>query len=84
VGQLAVHVHHPVAALFGQGHACARITGKRLRCAQGSCIRVNLGTEWDYKLTKKDAGHRLRVRVVAWNGFGHTTSTSKPTRVVKK
>jgi hypothetical protein len=67
-----------------KGHACARITGKRLRCAQGSCIRVNLGTEWDYKLTKKDAGHRLRVRVVAWNGFGHATSTSKPTRVVKK
>jgi hypothetical protein len=66
------------------GDACVRITGKQRRCAQGSCIRVDVGTEWDYRLTKKDVGHRLRVRVAARNGAGHATSTSKPTRIVQK
>ena len=65
-----------------KGNACVRITGKRLRCAGGSCLRVNTGTEWDYKVAEKDVGHRLRVRVAAWNGAGHATSTSKPTRIV--
>jgi hypothetical protein len=65
-----------------KGNPCVRITGKRLRCAGGSCLRVNAGTEWDYRLTAKDVGHRLRVRVTAWNGAGHATSTSKPTRIV--
>lgn len=67
-----------------KGNACVRITGKRMRCASGSCLRVNVGTEWDYKLTAKDVGHRLRVRVAAWNGAGHATSTSKSTRIVGK
>jgi hypothetical protein len=66
------------------GNACVRITGKQPRCANGSCVRVNIGTQWDYNLTRKDAGHRLRVRVTAWNGAGHATSTSNPTRIVKK
>lgn len=64
------------------GTACVRITGKRLRCASGSCLRVDVGTEWDYTLTAKDVGHRLRVRVSAGNGVGHATSISKPTRLV--
>lgn len=64
------------------GKACRRITGKRLRCASGSCLRVDVGTQWDYTLTKKDVGHRLRVRIDAWNGAGHAVATSKPTRVV--
>jgi len=67
-----------------KGNACVRITGKRMRCAGGSCLRVNIGTEWDYTVTQKDVGHRLRVRVAAWNGAGHATSTSKPTRIVRK
>lgn len=65
-----------------KGHACVRITGRRLRCAGGSCLRVDIGAEWDYRLTQKDVGHRLRVRVSAWNGAGHTVATSKPTRIV--
>lgn len=65
------------------GDACVRIAGKRLRCASGSCVRVNVGTEWDYKPTKKDAGHRLRVRVTAWNGAGRASSISRPTRIVE-
>jgi hypothetical protein len=66
-----------------KGNECVRIAGKQLRCASGSCVRVNVGTEWDYKLTRKDVGHRLRVRVTAWNGAGHASSISKPTRVVE-
>lgn len=66
------------------GKACVRITGKRLRCAGGSCLRVSVGTEWDYELTGKDVGHRLRVSVAASNGAGHATSISNPTRVVEK
>jgi hypothetical protein len=65
-----------------RGNACVRITGTRLRCAAGSCLRVDVGTEWDYRLTEKDVGHRLRARVTAWNGAGHSVSTSKPTRIV--
>jgi hypothetical protein len=67
-----------------RGDACVRITGKRLRCAEGSCVRVDTGTEWDYKLTRKDVGHRMRVRVTASNGAGRATSTSIPTHIVEK
>jgi hypothetical protein len=66
------------------GGACVRITGKRLRCAGGSCARVDIGTQWDYTLTEKDMGHRLRVRVSASNGAGRATAISKPTRLVKR
>lgn len=64
------------------GRACVPITGKRLRCAGGSCLRVDVGTQWDYTLTQKDVGHRLRVRVGAGNGSGHASATSKTTRIV--
>lgn len=67
-----------------EGNECVRITGKRLRCAAGSCLPVDVGTQWDYNLTEKDVGHRLRVRVAAWNGAGHATSTSTLTRIVTK
>lgn len=67
-----------------RGSACVRITGKRLRCVEGACLRVNVGTEWDYKLTDKDVGHRLRVRVTASNGAGRGISISKPTRVITR
>lgn len=65
------------------GRACVPITGKRLRCASGSCMRLDVGTQWDYTLTAKDVGHRLRVRVGARNGAGHAIATSKPTRIVR-
>jgi hypothetical protein len=66
------------------GSACVRIKGKRMRCWRGSCMRVDIGAEWDYKLTAKDVGHRLRVRVAAVNGAGRATSTSNATRIVKR
>lgn len=65
-----------------EGKACVRIAGKRMRCWHGSCIRVSVGRQWDYLLTHKDAGHRIRVRVAASNGVGRTVSTSAPTRVI--
>ena len=67
-----------------EGKACVRITGKRMRCWHGSCVRVSVGRQWDYLLTRKDAGHRLRVRVAASNGVGRAVSTSVPTRVIGK
>jgi hypothetical protein len=67
-----------------KGDACVRITGKRLRCAAGSCMRVDIGTQWDYRLTEKDVGHRLRVRVSASNGAGRATATSNPTGAVTR
>ena len=67
-----------------KGNVCVPITGTRLRCAQGACIRVNVGAEWDYKLTARDVGHRLRVRVTAWNGAGRATATSNRTRIIKR
>lgn len=67
-----------------QGNACVPITGKQLRCADGSCLRVDIGREWTYKLTARDVGHRLRVRVTARNGAGQATSASNPTRTVER
>jgi hypothetical protein len=63
------------------GNACVRLAGTRLRCAEGSCLRVNIGTQWDYKLTRQDLGHRLRVRIIASNGAGRASATSSPTRI---
>jgi hypothetical protein len=67
-----------------RGDGCVRITGQRLRCAAGSCLRVDVGSEWDYTLTAKDVGHRLRVRVSAANGAGRATAISSPTPIVKR
>jgi hypothetical protein len=67
-----------------KGNVCVRIRGERLQCWNGTCIRIKIGVQSDYKLTKKDVGHRMRVRVAAWNGAGRATSTSNPTRIIKK
>lgn len=67
------------------GHACARITGTRKLCfPDGTCLRTKIGTDPAYRLTKRDLGHRLRVRAIAWNGAGRATSTSAPTRIVTR
>lgn len=67
-----------------RGDSCVRITGKRVRCAAGSCARVDVGRQWDYTLTRKDLGHRLRVLVSASNGAGQATTLSPPTPIVKR
>jgi hypothetical protein len=66
------------------GNACIPITGKRKQCYPGSCIRVSIGTDSQYMLTRKDVGHRIRIRATAWNGAGRGTSTSNPTRVIRR
>jgi hypothetical protein len=67
-----------------KGNACVRITGEQKQCASDACVRIKIGVQPSYKLTKKDLGHRLRVQVAAWNGAGRATSTSSPTRIITK
>ena len=51
-----------------------------LRCnAHGRrCSSIHHATHSTYKLTKHDAGHRLRLRVTATNAAGSTVALSKP------
>jgi hypothetical protein len=65
-----------------KGTTCVRITGKHKLC--GSCVPIPIGADSQYKLAKKDLGHRLRVKVTAWNGAGRATSTSDLTRIIKR
>jgi hypothetical protein len=55
-----------------------------LRCSRkgGKCMSVKRATRAVYRPAKIDAGHRLRIRVVAVNAAGSTRATSSPTRVV--
>jgi hypothetical protein len=52
-----------------------------LRCngRGASCSSIRRATHSTYKLTKRDAKHRLRVRVRATNSVGSTASTSAAT-----
>lgn len=65
------------------GNVCVLITGEQKQCTNGSCFRVDIGVGPDYRLTEKDVGHRIRLRVAAWNGAGRATSISNPTRIIK-
>ena len=51
-----------------------------LRCNGhgGSCRKIAHATHSSYRLTKTDAGHRLRVRVSAADAAGTGTASSKP------
>lgn len=55
-----------------------------LRCnAQGrACRRIEGARYVRYRLRKSDAGHTLRVRVIALNAAGKARATSGPSRVV--
>jgi hypothetical protein len=55
-----------------------------LRCnAHGSrCSSIHHATHSTYKLTKRDAGHRLRLRVTATNAAGSRAATSAVSRRV--
>lgn len=52
-----------------------------LRCNArgGSCVAIGSATHASYRLTKHDAGHRLRVRVTAANSVGRAAATSRAT-----
>jgi hypothetical protein len=55
-----------------------------LRCSAhgGSCVRIRHATLSRYRLTRLDARHRLRVRVVAVNAAGSRGATSRATASV--
>ena len=50
-----------------------------LRCNAGgsSCVRIGRATHPRYRLTKRDARHRLRVLITAVNAAGSKTATSR-------
>ncbi|HKC77657.1 MAG TPA: hypothetical protein VKB70_04635, partial [Gaiellaceae bacterium] len=55
-----------------------------LRCnTRGtSCVRIHGATHPRYRVTARDARHRLRVRVTAKNAAGNGTATSRATASV--
>ncbi len=57
-----------------------------LRCSNGgtSCVAISGATNSSYKLKKKDAKHRLRVRVTAVNAAGSSKTTSDSSGVVQR
>ena len=81
--------------ISGRARVGRRLTGSRgswsgapetyrfqwLRCNRrgGSCVRIGRATHSTYRLEKRDARHRLRVRVTAANAAGSTTATSRAT-----
>lgn len=57
-----------------------------LRCnaSGGHCVKVGHATRPTYKATKRDAGHRLRVRVTARNSAGGVAATSAPSAEIHR
>src|SRR5581483_6489589 len=55
-----------------------------LRCSSTgtACVAIPGATHAKYTATKRDAHHRLRVRVTAVNAAGRKTSRSRATHVV--
>jgi hypothetical protein len=56
-----------------------------LRCNArgGSCVAIRGATHASFRLTRHDAGRRLRVRVTAVNAAGRATATSRATARVR-
>jgi hypothetical protein len=56
-----------------------------LRCNRrgGSCKRIRRATHPTYRITNRDAGHRLRLRIRAFNLAGSAMATSRPTARVR-
>jgi hypothetical protein len=52
-----------------------------LRCNKHgrSCKRIRRATHSTYRITRRDVGHRIRLRVTALNDAGSVTATSRPT-----
>ena len=51
-------------------------------CLQPACRRIRHATHARYKLTRADAGHKLRVRVTAVDIAGSKTATSRASKRV--
>ena len=56
-----------------------------LRCSAhgGRCAPIKKATHATYRVARKDAGHRLRLRVTATNAAGAHSASSRPTRLVR-
>jgi hypothetical protein len=56
-----------------------------LRCSRsgGGCVAIKNATHVSYRVTQRDAGHRLRLRVTATNAAGSHSATSSPTARVR-
>jgi hypothetical protein len=52
-----------------------------LRCSAsgGRCVAIKKASRATYRVAKKDAGHRLRLRVTATNAAGARSANSRPT-----
>jgi hypothetical protein len=56
-----------------------------LRCSEyGTCKPIKKATHATYRLTKRDAGHRLRLRVTAVNAAGTSAASSRPSKTVSR
>jgi hypothetical protein len=57
-----------------------------LRCSAsaGKCGPIKRANTTAYRLTRRDAGHRIRLRVTARNAAGSKTATSAATKRVKR
>jgi hypothetical protein len=55
-----------------------------LRCNKhgGACAGIKRATRSRYKVTKRDARHKLRVRITATNAAGSGTATSRASKSV--
>ena len=82
---LALRRHSLTASRGSWTQLPRRYTYRWLRCKAGggACAAVKNRTHSAYRLTKRDAGHRLRVRVTAINAAGQKTATSAETRRVR-
>lgn len=95
VGRPAVTVPPTLAGIARQGRLLSATSGswtqlptayryQWLRCNRsgGSCVPINHATHVSYRIRKRDAKHRLRVRVTARNAAGSRAVTSRASRRV--
>jgi hypothetical protein len=61
-----------------------RYQWQRCNAHGGSCSNISHASHATYRLTRRDAGHRLRLRVTATNAAGSTTAASSPSGRVKR
>jgi hypothetical protein len=84
----AAAVGHVLRAWSGRRGGAATVRYQWQRCNSNgrACKPIGVprrGRGDEYVLTHRDVGHRLRVTVIAHTGRGATSSTSKPTRVIR-
>ena len=84
----ATAVGHVLRAWSGRSSGAATFRYQWQRCnSNGRACKptgvARRGRGDEHVLTRRDVGHRLRVTVIAHTARGATSSTSKPTRVIR-